>query len=318
MTKTKIIIIAIFLLFCSLNVISVFHAYHMSYFVTDGTRTKNPEQLAFFEKLSILLTGVKIPKPVNKRYPSNFGLNFTNHRIQTNSGIFLDSWLIEGKDKENLIILFHGYAASMESNLERSFLLNEHGFSTLLIDFRGSGNSSENYTTMGFYEADDIHSVLEFVNAKFKYKNIIFFGRSMGAAAIFTYLAKYGYQPKAVIVESLFDNLLNTTSNRFYLMNLPAFPFAHLLIFWGSLIHGYNGFNFNPADYALKIKSNTLLLYGKHDGRITLDETNEIYKNLAGKKKLHVFQKAGHNINLSKNKIEWQNEVIGFINHELQ
>ncbi len=78
-------------------------------------------------------------------------------------------------------------------------------------------------------------------------------------------------QPAALVLESPFDALLSTVVNRFALMGLPAFPFAHLLVFWGGVQQGFNGFRHYPADYATEVRCAVLLLDGANDTRVTPD-----------------------------------------------
>jgi hypothetical protein len=53
----------------------------------------------------------------------------------------------------------------------------------------------------------------------------------MGAAAVLRAVARCGVQPDAIIVESVFDNMLNTVRHRFEAMGVPSFPGAQLLVF---------------------------------------------------------------------------------------
>lgn len=82
----------------------------------------------------------------------------------------------------------------------------------------------------------------------------------MGAAAILRAVAVHGLRPDGLIVEAPFDRLVSTIGNRFTAMGLPATPFNHLLVMWGSLEIGANGFNHNPAEYAAQVHCPTLVL----------------------------------------------------------
>ena len=105
----------------------------------------------------------------------------------------------------------------------------------------------------------------------------------MGGAAILRAVAQLRVNPDAVIIESTFDSLLSTAKNRFTTMGLPTFPFAQLLVFWGAIQEGYNGFALNPADYATHVRCPVLMFQGGNDPRVTNAQAENLFNHLAGK-----------------------------------
>ncbi|PCJ18977.1 MAG: hypothetical protein COB02_09595 [Candidatus Cloacimonadota bacterium] len=71
--KTKLLILFIYGVL-SLNLMAIFHVYSMTTFVKNSEIVKSPKQLSISEKIWILLTGVKIPRPINNSYPSDHGV----------------------------------------------------------------------------------------------------------------------------------------------------------------------------------------------------------------------------------------------------
>ncbi len=134
------------------------------------------------------------------------------------------------------------------------------GYAAFLLDFHGSGGSRGSDTSIGVREADDAARAVEYVRRKFPNRRLILYGQSMGSA--FGAIAVNGVRPDAIIVECPFDRLLSTASNRFAAMGLPAFPAAHLLIFWGGVQQGFNAFRHNPVEYARNVACPVLLLHG--------------------------------------------------------
>jgi alpha-beta hydrolase superfamily lysophospholipase len=104
-----------------------------------------------------------------------------------------------------------------------------------------------------------------------------------------------------------------TVSARFNNMNVPAFPMANLLVFWGGVQNGFCAFGHNPSEYAQKINCPTLLMYGKKDTNVSMEETQNIFQNLSGKKKLIIYPNAGHENYLTKYKTEWTKDVTEFL-----
>jgi hypothetical protein len=66
-------------------------------------------------------------------------------------------------------------------------------------------------------------------------------------------------------------------------MGLPGSPFAELLLFWGSLQHGFNFFSHNPSDYVLSVHCPALVLHGEKDERATLEQARGIARAIGAK-----------------------------------
>ena len=291
------------------NIVLYNHAYRFTHFIEGvATRTKKPENLSVAEKLNTALFGISIPKPMNKEVPSR---EYEVFKVQSDE--VLEGWHIKVPDAKGTVILFHGYAGYKSMLLPYSDEFNQKGYSTVLIDFRGSGGSSGNTTTIGFKEGKDVKMTLEYVQQHYPSHKIILFGTSMGAAAIMKAVAQYNIQSDKIILECPFGNLLATTRKRFDTMGAPSFPFAELILAYGGAQTGFNAFEHNPTEYAKKIEIPTLLLYGKHDARVSREKTDEIYNNLQGTKKLVVFENSGHEIYLNHDAIKWNQSIDAFL-----
>jgi len=138
---------------------------------------------------------------------------------------------------------------------------------------------------------------------------VVLYGVSMGAAAILRAVSAHKLTPDGLILECPFDRLLTTVRNRFGAMRLPSFPAAQLLVFWGGVQQGFNGFHFNPADYARGVRCPTLLMHGERDPRVRLEEMQHIAKNLNSNSVSKVFSSLGHQDYLSSDPAEWRSYV---------
>ena len=186
-----------------------------------------------------LITGVNAPRPHGPGTPADVGLGYYPVTIDGPDNIRLGAWFCPGKRKEPLILLFHGYAADKSSLIQEAKVFHDLGYPALLVDFRGSGESSESFTTIGYLEAEDIRSTVSFVRSKLPEAGLIFYGSSMGAAAILCAVHRFDLKPDAIILEAVFDRLITTVRNRFHTMGIPSFPNAELLLFWGGVQVGF-------------------------------------------------------------------------------
>jgi pimeloyl-ACP methyl ester carboxylesterase len=299
--------------FVGLNALAFSHADAMLRFTDGGPRTAAPEQLGFLSTLKVLIAGVNIPRPGSHRHPSDLDPGCRTLSVPGPSGITLASWYCNRGRGTPVVILFHGYSAEKTSLLAEARAFLDFGTSVMLIDFRGSGGSSESYTTLGVHEAEDVAAAVRYAQGKLSHVNVFLFGRSMGAAAILRAIHAHAIEPDGVILEAVFDTLLNAVRNRFRAMQVPAFPSAELLVFWGGRQWGFDGFEHNPSEYAASVRCPTLLMHGERDPRADLTGARRVFEAIAGTKEFVTFEQSGHESYLSSHANRWRTAVQRFI-----
>lgn len=89
--------------------------------------------------------------------------------------------------KRPVLVYCHTFTGN---KLEGKFLLEKHldRFIVVLFDFRGCGNSSEEFVTLGLREKFDLTFVLRICDDVLKPERIYLWGRSMGAVTVIHYL----------------------------------------------------------------------------------------------------------------------------------
>lgn len=299
--------------FMMLNVLAYNHAYTMMHFTARGVRTNKPESLTYWARARVLLLGVNVPRPVGKLSPSALDPECHTLTVGEADGVNLSGWYCARGAGTPLVILFHGYSAEKTALIPEAKAFLELGASVLLIDFRGSGDSSEAYTTIGVREADDVAAVVRYAQQHLVHSRIILFGQSMGAVGILRAVDQCGISPDAVIVEAVFDTMLNTVRNRFIAMHIPSFPSAQLLVFWGGRQWGFNGFEHNPVNYARAVQCPALFMHGSDDPRATLAEGRRVFDAVHGSKQFKTFDRTGHESYISTHATEWRTTVAEFI-----
>jgi uncharacterized protein len=299
--------------FILMNIVAFFHAYTFTHF-TDRhvNKTKDAKLLSTVEKLKTLLFGIDNPKPKSSLLPC---LPYETITIQSNKR--LECWGIKADSSKGTVVFFHGFSGEKSSMLERADILNKLNYNTLLVDFMGSGGSEGNETTVGFKEAEEVKSCVEYLRQKGE-KRIYLFGTSMGAAAVLKAENDYQMNTQGLILECPFGSMYATTCARFDRMNVPSFPMAGLLVFWGGVQNGFWAYSHNPVDYAKSVKCPVLLMYGKQDKTITEQDTRSIFSNLNNPlNELKVYPNAGHEDFLKQYRPEWARDVSDFIRKTL-
>lgn len=307
-TLRKRVLWAALLVVLLLNAVAFFHAYKFTHFdPSPAAHKKSVSELSVADKLGMLLFGADLPRPVNKTTPQR---PFETLLLKSNKTI--ECWYIPADSAKGTVVLFHGYGGEKSSMLDKADVFLQLGYNTLLADFMGAGGSQGLQTTIGYKEAAQVATCVNYLKKRGE-QNIILFGTSMGAAAVMKAMNDHPLEVRALVLECPFGTMLQTVRNRFRMMGVPSFPMAHLLVFWGGVQNGFNAYGHNPTEYAKSITTPTLLLYGEKDDRVTMEETNKILAHLAGPKQLVTYPLAGHENYLNKYDLEWTADVARFL-----
>lgn len=290
-----------------LNVIAYNHAYKFTHFPEGGYKQKL-EDMSLWRKATVVFAGIDNPRPKNTSTP-----NGEYETVYIQSEELIEGWVVRATEEKGVVILYHGYSGNKSGNIQYGQQFNRLGYTTLLIDFRGSGGSTGNTTTIGFKEAQDVAASYAYASHNFPNQPIVLFGSSMGAVAVMKAIDEYKIEPEKVILECPFGTMKQTVNNRFSAMGLPSFPFADLLMFYGGVQNGFNAFAHNPVDYSRSITVPTLLIYGRKDERVSMNEIESIYRNLPGEKELVVLPESGHDNYLEHSSEVWKASVEEYL-----
>ena len=307
--KFNLVLKGFMLVFLLVNVMAIFHAYKFTHFNKEGNLKTDAQKISLAQEIKILFTGVSLPRPTTKHLPTRPYITFN---LQSNVNI--NVWEMQTSlPSKGYVILFHGYGGEKSDMLDRAYSLLDMGYDVMLPDFMGAGGSEGNQCTIGFKEADNVVTCVQYLKAK-GVQNIYLLGASMGAASIMHAYAKRALPVKGIILECPFGSMRQTVKNRFEMMHVPYFPMGDLLVFWGGIENGFNAFSNNPEEYAKQLKLPVLLMYGERDDRVKRFEIEHIYNNLPGIKTLKTFPLSGHESYLNKYPEEWKSEVRQFLN----
>ena len=259
------------------------------------------------------------PKPENARKPSEFGLDYATERISINENEWLEAWRIPVySEPKGTVLLFPGNGGNKAHQLMiPAQVFHELGYHALMVDFRGQGGSSGNSTTLGMRESEDVAYAMQHAEALELPKPYVLYGVSLGSAAILKAINS-DLQPDAVVLELPFAYLMNAVKTRMRAQEFPTSGVAELLVFWGSIQHGQNGFFHNPVNYAKSVTIPAMILHGENDRWTTLSEIERIHQNLQGPKALAIFPGAGHELLVTVDRQSWTEQVGSFLSENLE
>jgi uncharacterized protein len=298
-------------LFVLINIIVAFQAYRITYFYEQNEVVfKKFPDLTISEKIQTVLFGAKIPKRPMVDFPAN---KYDTLKLKDRDGFNLEAWYVPIENSKGTILLFHGHAGCKSQVVPESNYFNSLGYSTLLLDARSQGNSEGNVCTIGYQESEGVKLAYDFVKAKGE-KNIILFGSSMGAAMVLKAIPEFKLEPQKLIINCPFATMHDAVKGYLINLKIPATPLSNLLMFWGSVERGIWTFNYQPAEYIKDIKTPTLFQWGAKDVRVSKEETNLLFNNLASKdKNLVIYQNSGHEQYCKSEKGKWEQQMAAFL-----
>ena len=122
------------------------------------------------------------------RDPADYGIVAYNSFVKTDDGESIwisDVPLPDGKTPKACVIILTGIQQpSVTSFYSHSKFFQENGYSSVLMEVRGHGDSSGDEITFAYKEHEDVEAVVEYVKEKYPNTKIVLFGMSMGGAVV--------------------------------------------------------------------------------------------------------------------------------------
>lgn len=169
--------------------------------------------------------------------PADVGLEMSEVRIPGPRGM-LSGWYLPARNGCTLICC-HGIHDNCSQWLPQVARLHSRsGYGALVFDFAGHGRSEGRQVTYGIRERHDVTAAIEYLRQRgdVDMERIAILGYSLGAITAVLAAAEHP-DLRAVVIESGFSDLYHDIAKLFTrYTGLPAFPFAHLVIFWGQLL----------------------------------------------------------------------------------
>jgi dipeptidyl aminopeptidase/acylaminoacyl peptidase len=229
--------------------------------------------------------------------PISFGIvKFEDVRYRTRDGMVIAGWYMPG-ERSAAVILLHGFAANRSQMLPDALLLHNAGFHVLTIDCRACGDSTGKVNTFGYAEVEDVRGAIEYLSEQpgVDPERIGVAGLSQGGStALLSAAALPEVRAVAAIsaFTSLEDNVATGVRN---LLNLPPFPFAPLVVFWGEQISGMDLQQVRPVDAVARISPRpVLIIHGETDRLVPVENARRLYAAAVDPKELLIVPGAGH------------------------
>lgn len=137
--------------------------------------------------------------------PARINLPYEDIRLETSDGVRLHGWHIPAPQARGTVLFLHGNAGNISHRLDSVLMFHRLGYSTLIFDYRGYGNSGGTPTEQGTYR--DAEAAWRHLTESRHIPpcRIVLFGESLGGA-VAAWLAA-SHKPAALVIASGFTSV---------------------------------------------------------------------------------------------------------------
>jgi len=226
--------------------------------------------------------------------PGDIGLEYEDVYLTTLDDERLHGWYVPATISRGVIVFFHGNAGNISHRLDSIGIFHQLGLDTLIIDYRGYGQSTGKTTEQGTYlDAQAAWSYL--VDERgIAADQIIIFGRSLGGA-VGAWLGAQ-HTPAAVIIESSFSSGVD--------MARRLYPFLPVRLI--------TRLRYPVAEYASHLDCPVLVVHSRDDEIIPFDMGQSIYAAVKQRKSF-LELRGDHNNGIFISRQDYLRGLNGFI-----
>lgn len=194
--------------------------------------------------------------------PGDIGLGYEDVSLTTSDHERLHGWYVPAENSRGTLLFFHGNAGNISHRLDSIRIFHELGLDTLIIDYRGYGQSTGKATEQGTYL--DAQAAWDYLvnNRGIPADQVIIFGRSLGGA-VGAWLGTR-HTPAGVIIESSFSSGMD--------MARQIYPFMPVRLI--------TRLQYPVADYASRLNCPVLVIHSRHDEIIPFAMGQAIYDSV--------------------------------------
>jgi len=201
-----------------------------------------------------------------------------------------------------VVIYLHGNSSGRTEVISQLGHLLSLGVSIVAFDFSGSGMSEGEFVSLGYYEQEDLKTVIHHLKASGEVSTIALWGRSMGAATAIMY-GSHDPTISCMILDSPFTDLVRLCEEMVQKvkdqgLNVPNFVVSVALRMIKRSVKYQAGFSIrhiSPISHVHRCFIPAMFVAGEHDDFIDKQHSRCLHAKYAGDKNL-VFVDGDHNV----------------------
>jgi dipeptidyl aminopeptidase/acylaminoacyl peptidase len=228
--------------------------------------------------------------------PATYALPYEDVQTWSPEGLKLVGWLVPSQNGA-VIMMQHGYKSNRRELLNEAEMMYRHGYGILLTTVRAHDQSGGEMITFGMNEMNDLEAWYQYLisRADIDPDKIGILGNSYGGMLVIQYAAQ-NENIKAVVADCAFSSLNDTvaTSVEFF-TDLPAFPFAPLIVFWAERESGFKTEDIDTTKWIAQLSPRPVfLMQGGADVVISAESGQRLYDAAGEPKELWFDPELGH------------------------
>lgn len=238
--------------------------------------------------------GWTLSRPVPARVgPPPASLDAEAVAFPSQSGSVIHGWLSRSPAARASVLLLPGVRANRLSMVPRAEFLRRAGYSTLLIDFQGTGESAGDAITFGWRERFDVLAAVQCLKARIPGRPVAVIAVSLGGAA--TLLAGPPLEVQGVVLEAVYPSIDRAVVNRLRMRIGPFAPVVAplLLAQLRPRLH-LGAADLKPVEHIGAIGCPVLLIGGTLDRHTTVADTERLFAAAREPKELWLIPNAAH------------------------
>jgi uncharacterized protein len=243
-----------------------------------------------------LITAPMETRNLPERTPADRNLPFEDVTVASPDGLELAGWFVPSKNGA-VIMMQHGYKSDREEMLNEAEMMYKHGYGVLLTTIRAHDHSQGETITFGMNEVKDMDVWYQYLLRRDDIDpgKIGMLGNSYGGMLAIQY-ASVNENIRAVIADCAFSSLNDTVSTSVtYFTDLPAFPFAPLIVFWAEQETGFKLEDVDATKWIAQISPRPVfLMQGGADVVISAESGQRLYDAAGEPKELWFEPDLGH------------------------
>ena len=266
-----------------------------------------------------LITAPQVTRNLPEETPATYNLPFEDVTVQSDDGLKLVGWFVPSQNGA-VIMMQHGYKSTRQELLNEAEMMYRHGYGILLTTIRAHDHSEGELITFGMNEVNDMEAWYQYLltRADVDANKIGILGNSYGGMLAIQY-ASQNENIKAVVANCAFSSLNDTVSTSVtYFTDLPAFPFAPLIVFWAEQETGFTTEDIDTTKWISKISPRPVfLMQGGADVVISAESGQRLYAAAGEPKELWYDPELGHVQFDKKRAVEFEQRVTEFFDKYL-
>ncbi|MBI3005316.1 MAG: alpha/beta hydrolase [Ignavibacteriales bacterium] len=219
--------------------------------------------------------------------------------IVCRDGIRLHGWLVAQPKRRSrgTVLYLHGVGDCKTGGIALTKFLYRLGYNIFLYDSRAHGESEGKYCTYGYYEKDDVSTVIDYLMRRrdLRVGSVGVFGTSMGAAVAIQ-AAMIDDRIQGVIAEACFTDLRTISVDyQRRIIKLPWHFLRNVAMSRSQKIARFKARDVSPLKAVQRLRTPILFIHGTLDSFIRHEYSQSLFTVANDPKQFLSIEGANHN-----------------------